>query len=109
MRFHQKLRRVARKNRAVITADPEGLMAALQVTQRLVREAIANEQKLSIIDALTQAIPMSAAKCPARTWWQATSVLLRNTAEGKSSLAILSDAIAAQGKTNIYASKGPQP
>lgn len=84
-------------------------MATLQVTKRLVSEAIQAEEPLSIIDALDHAIPMAAAKCAHRTWWQAVRVVLKHTGEGKSSLAILADSIAAQGKLNLFAKRGPQP
>lgn len=84
-------------------------MATLQVAKRLIGEAIRDGKPLSVIDAIRDASTKSAAVCEARTWWQAVRVVHKHTTADKSSLEILSDAIAAQGKTNIYAKKGPKP
>jgi hypothetical protein len=84
-------------------------MATLQVTEWLIREAIAADEPLSIVDAVTKAIPIAAAKDDGHTWWQAIRVIRLHVSPDKSGPAILADAIAAQGKTNIYASKGPKP
>lgn len=109
MRFHDKLRRVARRNKAVISADPDGLMAALQVTKRLVTEAHRDDRSLSIIEALGQAVGMAAPVDDGRTFWAAVRVIVRHTSVEKSSLEILSDAIEAQGRTNLFQQKGPKP
>jgi hypothetical protein len=105
--FHKKLRRIARKNNAVITSDPDGLMATLQVVKRLISEST-NGVHLTIMEALDKAVPMAAPKDPVRAWWAALKVIFRNTTADKSTLQILSDAIAGQGRTNIYAAKGPK-
>jgi formate dehydrogenase assembly factor FdhD len=107
MRFHAKLRRVARRNNAVISADPEALMSALQVTKRLVTEGHQSGNQVSIIDALTKAVHMAAAVDTVRTWWSGVRVIVRHTSVDKSSLEILADAIQYQGMTNLYAAKGP--
>lgn len=107
MSFHTKLKRVARRNNAVISADPEALMSALQVTKRLVIEGHQSDQQISIVDALGKAVHMAAARDTVRTWWSAVRVIVRHTSVDKSSLEILADAIKAQGRTNIYAAKGP--
>ena len=108
MRFHDKLRKVARRNNAVISADPDALLSVLQVTKRLVLEGHQSGNQISIIDALHRAVPMSAPVDPVRTFWSALRVIVRHTTVDKSSMEILADAIAAQGSTNIYASKGPR-
>lgn len=107
MRFNARLRRLTRQNKTVVASDPEGLMATLQVTKRLLSESVDGEH-LTIMEAVDKAIPMAAAKDSVRTWWAAMRVIFRHTEADKSSLAILSDAIAAQGKTNRFANYGPQ-
>ena len=109
MNFHDRLRREARKTGAVITDDPGGVLAALQITKRLVTEARAKKRSTSILPALDQAIPLASVKDPVRAWWASTRILLRHTTAGKSNLAILTDAIEAQGKLNILQAKGPRP
>lgn len=109
MRFHNKLRRTVRRNKAVVSADPDGLMAALQVTKRLVLEGHRSDNNISIIDALGKAVHQAAAVDPVRTWWSAVRVIVRHTSTEKSSLEILTDAIEAQGRTNIFRSRGPKP
>ena len=109
MRFHDKLRRAARRNKAVASADPDGLLSALQVTKRLVLEGHRSDNNVSIIDALSRAVGMAAPVDDGRTFWAAVRVIVRHTSPEKSSLEILSDAIEAQGKTNLLAQKGPKP
>jgi hypothetical protein len=101
----KNLRRIARKNKSVLTDDPDALLSVLQITKRLVLEAKQSDGSLSIMDALAKALPMSSPKDQARTWWSALRVLHRNASQEKSSLAILADAIAAQGKTNAAIKK----
>lgn len=107
MRFHDKLRKVARRNNSVISADPEALLSALQVSKRLVLEGHQSGTQISIIDALRKAVPMSAPVDSARTFWSALRVVVRHTSVDKSSMEILADAIQAQGTTNLFAAKGP--
>ncbi|MBB5167169.1 hypothetical protein [Mycobacterium sp. AZCC_0083] len=95
-----KLRRIARRNHAVLTDDPDGLISTLQITKRLLQESINAGEPVTIITALEYALEMSAPKDPHRTWWSALRVILRNTTVEKSTLAILADAIEGQGKTN---------
>lgn len=107
MRFHDKLKRKARRNGAVVSSDPEALMSALQVTKRLVLEGHQSDNQISIIDALHKAIPMSAPVDAVRTFWSALRVIVRHTSVEKSSMEILADAIQGQGTTNLFAAKGP--
>ena len=74
-----------------------------------VLDAVIGDGSLTVMEALDTALPMAAPKDPVRTWWSATRVLLRHTEADKSSLAILSDAITAQGKTNMLQAKGIRP
>lgn len=96
----KKLRTLARKNHAVLTDDPDGLIATLQITKRLLDESMKAGTPTTIMIAVEHALEMSAPKDPHRTWWSTLRVILRNTTVEKSSLAILTDAIAGQGKTN---------
>lgn len=95
------LKRFARKNNAVLTDDPDGLLSALQVTKRLITEGEKQGERYSVMTALNTAVPMAAPKDEARTWWSAMRVILRHTSIEKSTLAILADAIQAQGRVNL--------
>ncbi|QSM01102.1 hypothetical protein SEA_NANOSMITE_57 [Mycobacterium phage Nanosmite] len=95
-----KLKRYARKHKAVLTDDPDALLSTLQITKRLVSEAHQQGQPLSVAAALDTALEMSAPKDPARTWWSALRVIVRHNEPGKSNLAVLADAISDQGKVN---------
>ncbi|AEK09971.1 hypothetical protein FDH96_gp059 [Mycobacterium phage Rey] len=95
-----KLKRYARKQNGVLTDDPDALLSALQITKRLVSEANAQGAPLSVAAALDTALGMAAPKDPARTWWSAIRLIVRHNETGKSNLAVLADAIQAQGKVN---------
>jgi hypothetical protein len=99
------LKRAARKSNAVLTDDPEGLLATLQITKRLITEGRAQGENYSIYTAMNTAVGMAAPKDEARTWWKAMRVIIRNTESGKSSLAILADAIQGQGRVNALITK----
>lgn len=94
------LKTYARKNKAVLTDDPDGLLSTLQVAKRLVNESIKDGEPVTVVAAVHKALQMSAPKDEARAWWKTVRVLLKHTEQGKSSLAILTDAIAAQGRMN---------
>lgn len=101
-----KLRKLARKNHAVVASDPDGLLSTLQVTKRLLTDSQKNGTPTTIMIALENALDMSAPKDRVRTWWATYRVLYRNTAVDKSSHAILSDAIKGQGTVNQKIAQG---
>lgn len=109
MSFSARLRRVARREKGVVTSDPEGVLATLQVAKRLIGESVGSGTNLTVMEAFDKAIPMASVKDPVRVWWSCVKVFIRHAEPDKSTLATLADAIAAQGKTNTYASKGPKP
>lgn len=108
MSSHDRLKRNARKNNGIITGDPDGLLATLQVAKRLFMQALQTGPTISVVQAVDQAIPMASAKDPVRVRHYALRVLMRNTQAGKSPLSVLSDSILGQGKTNKLQAKGPQ-
>jgi hypothetical protein len=108
MRFHDRLKRFARKQNGIICNDPEGLHATLQIAKRLFTEALANGPALTVVQAVDRAIPMASPKCPVKVRHYALRVLIRNTTLGKSPLAVLADAVVAQGKVNRFQQRGPQ-
>lgn len=109
MSFHTRLKRFARKHNGVITGDPDGVLAVLQVAKRLFGEALKTGPAITVVQAVDKAIPMAAPKDPVRARHYALRVLIRNTPTmGKSPLAVLADSIRGQGLTNKFQAKGPQ-
>lgn len=101
----KNLKRFARRNKAVLTGDPDGLLATLQISRRLVNESLKAGEPITIRDAVDEAVKLSSPKDEARTWWAAVRVLLRNAEAGKSILNVLADACEAQGRMNAQIKK----
>lgn len=108
MSFHTRLRRFARKQKAIVCGDPDGVLAVLQITKRLVGESLHKGAPLSVVQAMDHAIPMASPKDPVRARHYTLRILMRHTEMNKSALSVLADAIAAQGKTNQLQAKGPR-
>ncbi|WP_141564277.1 hypothetical protein [Mycolicibacterium palauense] len=106
MGYPATLRRVAKRHNGVITSDPDGLLAALNIAKRLMVE-----EKLSFLQALDKALPRAGAVDEERTWWSAYKAVARHIPNGsdassESVLAILADTIRDQGTINRAQQKG---
>lgn len=104
------MKSLQRKLKAKLSGDPEGVLAALQVTKRLVKEGN------SLLDAMDKAcFEMSAAKDPARVWWAVSHVIAAHIDDSEASwwvtlnrqmlLDTLDRAILHQGQLNAAAAK----
>lgn len=85
MSFHDRLRRLARKQKAWPTGDPEGVTATLQIAARLVNsgwtqgrthELVDAKHHYDITGALREAVTMAAPKDEVRAWWAAHRALV---------------------------------
>lgn len=110
MKYHARLKRLARKNKAVISDDPDGLLSALQIAKRLMGE----HHRLSLHEAVTLAVGMAAPKDEYRVWFQAVRAVMRHAPavppkDRKELIDVLTETIKDQGRVNAFAKEGPQP
>lgn len=108
-----------KKKRDLRPSDPDGILAVLQVSRRLLGE----RKDKSLYAVLDEALELAAPADPAKAWWAAHRRVARSMPPGmsvddylrsgssthESLMEVLSNAIRAQGLVNLQAAKGKQP